>query len=293
MKNSRLCSLLFCPATAEVRVRKIPQLGADAVAIDLEDAVASDRKVDARDLVPSLLEEFGGMGAYVRVNNVRSGLAEGDVAAVVHPNLDGIVLSKVESADEVRLMDQCLEEAERANGLPVGSVSMLLLIESAKGIHSASAALEASDRVETGIFGYVDFMVDVGIERIDTSASAEEVLFARSSLVVSARVADRRPPLDGPFIDIKDVDGCLAQCRQARTLGYYGKMLIHPDQIGPAHAGFHPSEDEAREAQRVIDAWIVAEANGTAAIMVDGRLVDYPVAERARRIVAASQSRRA
>jgi citrate lyase subunit beta/citryl-CoA lyase len=164
---------------------------------------------------------------------------------------------------------------------------MMLLIESALGVHRATEILAASDSVETGIFGFVDFMLDLGIDVIDTSDEAEELLLARSSLVLAARVAGRRPPLDGPFIDISASERFLAQCAQARRLGFAGKMLIHPSQVELTHRGFAPSPEEAAQARRVVEQFTVAEANGVAAIVVDGRLVDYPVMMRAQRIVDA------
>jgi citrate lyase subunit beta / citryl-CoA lyase len=285
-----LRSLLFCPATAPRPLAKLPFVGADAVAIDLEDAVTNDRKVDARADLRAALDTFADVRTYVRVNHPSTGLTEGDIHGVVHPCLDGIVLPKVESADTVRDADAWLAAAEREHGVPEGSTAMLLLIESALGVHHAAEALAASDRVETGIFGFVDFMLDMGIDIIDTSDDAEELLLARSSVVLAARVAGRRAALDGPFIDISAGDRFLAQCAQARRLGFAGKMLIHPSQVELTHRGFAPGADEAAQARRVVEQFAEAEARGVAAIVVDGRLVDYPVMMRAQRIVDAYES---
>jgi len=284
----RLRSLLFCPATEPRRVRKLPHLGADAVAIDLEDAVTDDRKAGARAEVFALLDELAGVRTYVRVNSHATGLTEGDIAAIVHPSLDGIVLPKVESPEQVRDAAGWLAAAERERGLQDGHTKMLLLLESARGVHFAADILAADERVETAIFGFVDFMLDLGIDAIDTSDSTEELLFARSAIVLAARVAGRRPPLDGPFIDIDDKERFLRQCVQGRALGFAGKMLIHPSQVPLTHEGFRPPEAEAAAAARVVEAFEAAEAGGSAAIVVDGRLVDYPVAQRARRILAAA-----
>jgi citrate lyase subunit beta / citryl-CoA lyase len=285
--NPSLRSLLFCPATAPRPLAKLPAIGADAVAIDLEDAVTNDRKVDARADLREALERFADVRTYVRVNHPGTGLTEGDIHGVLHPNLDGIVLPKVESPETVEAADAWLAAAERERGLEPGRTAMLLLIESAEGIHRAVEILGASERVETGIFGFVDFMLDLGIDLIDTSETTEELLFARSSLVISARAAGRRPPLDGPFIDISAGERFLAQCAQARRLGFAGKMLIHPSQVAPTHHGFAPTADEAEQARRVVEQFAEAEANGVAAIVVDGRLVDYPVMMRAHRIIDA------
>jgi citrate lyase subunit beta/citryl-CoA lyase len=285
-------SLLFCPATAPRPLAKLPATGADAVAIDLEDAVTNDRKVDARAALKAALDRFGEIRTYVRVNHPSTGLTEGDVHGVLHPNLDGIVLPKVESAETVRAAGAWLAAAERANGIREGQTRILILLESALGIHRAAEILAADERVETAIFGFVDFMLDLGIDTIDTSEGAEELLLARSSVVLAARVAQRPQPLDGPFIDISARDRFLAECRQARRLGFGGKMLIHPSQVELTHRGFAPTADEAQQARRVVDQFAEAERNGVAAIVVDGRLVDYPVMMRAQRIVDAYERAR-
>jgi citrate lyase subunit beta / citryl-CoA lyase len=282
-----LRSLLFCPATAPRPLGKLPFVGADAVAIDLEDAVTNDRKRDARSELRAALERFESPRTYVRVNHPDTGLTQGDIEGIMHPHLDGIVLPKVESPETVRAADQWLAEAERANGLTAGATAMLILIESAIGVHRATEILAASDRIETGIFGFVDFMLNLGIDVIDTSEDTEELLVARSMLVLAARVAGRRPPLDGPFIDISDSERFLRQCVQGRRLGFAGKMLIHPSQVELTHRGFAPTAEEAEQARRVVAQFAEAEAGGVAAIVVDGRLVDYPVMLRAQRIVDA------
>jgi citrate lyase subunit beta/citryl-CoA lyase len=282
-----LRSLLFCPATAPRPLSKLPSIGADAVAIDLEDAVTNERKRDARAELRAALDNFARTRTYVRVNHPDTGLTEGDIRGIIHPNLDGIVLPKVEDRDTVRAADEWLVTAERANGLEPGSISMLVLIESAIGVHRAAEILAASERIETGIFGFVDFMLNLGIDVIDTSENTEELLLARSMLVLAARVAGRRPPLDGPFIDISDKERFLRQCIQGRRLGFAGKMLIHPSQVEPTHQGFAPTAEEAEQARRVVEQFTGAEADGVAAIVVDGRLVDYPVMMRAQRIIDA------
>lgn len=283
-----LRSLLFCPATEPRRIQKLPHLGADAVAVDLEDAVPDDRKTAARDEARRGLEHLGPVRAYVRVNNPSTGRTEGDIDAVVSPNLDGIVLPKVEDAETVIEADDWITVAERREGIPPGSTSLLVLLESGLGVHNAVEILRASPRVETAIFGFVDFMLDIGINTIDHTTGAEELLYARSAVVVAARAARRSPPLDGPFIDIEAPDAFTAQCRQARSIGFRGKMLIHPSQVPLSHAGFAPDAREVAAARRIIEAFEVAERSGQAAVVVDGRLVDYPVVSRAQRIVAAA-----
>lgn len=284
-----LRSLLFCPATEPRRVAKLPSIGPDAAALDLEDAVADELKTAARDQAREAIAGLGSLRTYVRVNNPSTGRTQGDIEAVVQPALDGIVLPKVEDADTVREADWWLRAAERRAGVPEGHTAMLILLESGRGIHNAADILAASPRVETAIFGFVDFMLDVGIDAVDHTAEATELLYARSAVVVAARAARCSPPLDGPFINIRDEEAFTRQCRQARSLGYRGKMLIHPSQVSLSHVGFAPTAEEVASAQRILDEFEKAEAQGVAAVVVDGRLVDYPVVSRARRIVDAAQ----
>lgn len=283
-----LRSLLFCPATEPRRLAKLPHLGADAVAVDLEDAVSEDRKTAARAEARAALDALADVRSYVRVNDMSTGRTQDDIDAVMSPNLDGIVLPKAEDPAMVVEVDQWLAAAERREGKPVGETALLVLIESGLGVHNAVEIMRASARIETAIFGFVDFMLDVGINTIDHSPTAEELLYARSAIVVAARAARTSPPLDGPFIDVSAPDAFLAQCRQGRSLGFRGKMLIHPSQIALSHQGFAPDASEVAAARRIIESFQAAQRDGQAAVVVDGRLVDYPVVYRAQRIIDAA-----
>ncbi|MCW2843372.1 MAG: citrate lyase subunit beta / citryl-CoA lyase [Nocardioides sp.] len=284
-----LRSLLFCPATEPRRLAKLPNLGADAVAVDLEDSVAESEKDAARAKAKEAVAGYGPVRTYVRVNDLSTGRTQGDIDGVTCAGLAGIVLPKVDDADMIRQADEWLTRAEEREGVAVGKTRVLVLLETGRGIHNAVPILSASPRVETAIFGFVDFMLDVGIDVIDHTPQAEELLYARSSVVIAARVAGTSPPLDGPFIDIGAPEAFEAQCRQARALGFRGKMLIHPSQVALSHTGFAPSAEEADAARRIVAAFAVAEQAGNAAVVVDGRLVDYPVVQRAQRIIEAAR----
>jgi citrate lyase subunit beta / citryl-CoA lyase len=286
--TARLRSLLFCPATSARRVRKMLELAPDAAALDLEDAVTDDNKTAARQQARAGIAEIAPIRSYVRVNHPSTGRAHGDIDAVVQPALDGIVLPKVEDGDTVQAADGWITAAERQNGVEPGSTRLLVLIETARGIADAREILQASPRVETAVFGAHDYMLDLGIDGLDHSEGAEELLYARSALVVAARAARVSPPLDGPFIAFGETDRFVEMCRQARRMGFRGKMLIHPNQVALSHIGFAPTEVEIATANRIIEQFAEAEAEGAAAIVVDGRLVDYPIVARARRIVEAA-----
>lgn len=282
-----LRSLLFCPATEPDKVMKIPSKGADATAIDLEDSVSDSLKVSARGIAHATLEspEFEANHVYVRINGFRTGLAEEDIRQVVHRNLNGIVIPKAETSEQIRVASDILSQAESSNGWEPGSIRIIALIETGLGVHNAAGILGADARVLTGIFGFVDYMLDLGMNAIDHSNDAQELLFARSAVVNAAAAAGVSPPLDGPFVGIEKSDEFFSQCRQARTLGFQGKMLIHPNQVPLAHDAFRPSLDEVEQASRIVADFEAATSQGVASIVVDGRLVDYPVFFRARRIL--------
>lgn len=283
-----LRSLLFCPATSPRRVRKLIELAPDAAAIDLEDAVTDGNKSAARAQARQGIADIAAVRSYVRVNHTSTGRTREDIEAVVQPDLNGIVLPKVEDAETIRQADHWIAAAERMHGVEHGTTRILVLIESARGVADARDILQASPRIETAVFGAHDFMLDIGIEGLDHSDGAEELLYARSALVVAARAARVSPPLDGPFIAFREDEKFVEMCRQARRMGFRGKMLIHPSQVALSHIGFAPTAEEIATATTIIEQFAKAEAEGTAAIVVDGRLVDYPIADRARHILAAA-----
>ncbi|MEV8195278.1 CoA ester lyase [Rhodococcus pyridinivorans] len=289
--SARLRSLLFCPATNARAAQKMAELRPDAAALDLEDAVTDENKSDARELARSGVAATGPVRTYVRVNNPSTGRTWEDILAVVQPALDGIVLPKVDDVDTVRAADAWLEAAERHHGVPVGSTRMLILIESAGGIVRATDILQASPRVETAVFGAHDYMLDLGIQGLDHSDGAEELLYARSALVVAARAAGVAKPLDGPFLAFREDQKFLDMCKQARMMGFQGKMLIHPRQVELTHTGFAPSDAELKMARNMLADFTKSEAKGAAATVSEGRLVDYPIADRARRILLESSDR--
>lgn len=284
-----LRSLLFCPATTLRRVRKMLEIAPDAAALDLEDAVPDDDKTAARAQARAGIAEIAAVRSYVRVNHPSTGRTQDDIEAVIQPDLNGIVLPKVEDVQTVQAADEWISAAERLHGVQDGSTRLLILIESARGIDDAREILQASPRIETAVFGAHDFMLDMGIDGLDHSESAEELLYARSALVIAARAARVSPPLDGPFISFKEDERFVQMCRQARQMGFRGKMLIHPNQVSLSHKGFAPTDEEVAMAKTIIKDFAKAEAEGAAAIVINGRLVDYPIVDRARQILKAAE----
>ncbi len=277
-----LRSLLFAPGNHPRKLEKVGTFGSDAIVLDLEDAVADAEKEGARATVRAALETYAPPTAvFVRVNGAETGRTEDDVEAVVCEHLDGLMVPKVERAETLTDLDRQLERLERECGLPVGHVRVLALIETARGlVRSEEIAFAAPARLLTFVFGLGDFSVDLGV---DLTPDATEILYGRSRVVVAARAARLRPALDGPYLDLQNVDGLVADTRRSRQLGFQGRVVVYPPQVEHVRRSYSElSPEEAERAQRVVDAFEQAEASGSASIQVDGRFVDYPIYERAR-----------
>lgn len=275
---------LFVPGTRPDRVDKALNAGADVIIIDLEDAVPLQLKEETRSKVREKVLEHGGRKIIVRVNAMGSGFCQGDLDEIIVKELACIMLPKVESPEQIREMNHRLLSLEGERGMPPGAVSVIPLIESARAVQNIFPILsEKTDpaRVLTAAFGAADYSLDLGMEM---TKQGQELVYPRSRIAIACRAAQMEPPLDTPFmIDLKDMEGLKADAMRAKQLGFQGKLCIHPNQIGPCHAIFSPTKEEILYAEKVIQAFEEAEAGGVAAIQLDGRFIDYPVVERARR----------
>jgi citrate lyase subunit beta/citryl-CoA lyase len=209
-----------------------------------------------------------------------------DLVGVVVPGVDGIVLPKLESADEIKAADWMIGALERENGLPPGRVDLLPIIETAAGFTSLETIARAKTRVRRLAFGAGDFTFDLGIT---WSRDELELLPYRSAFVVISRAAGLEAPVDTVWVDLKDAEGFALSSAHARVLGFQGKLCIHPDQVPVANQTFSPDEQAVAQARRVIEAFNQAEARGLASIQLDGRFIDYPIVFAARRVVAQAE----
>jgi citrate lyase subunit beta / citryl-CoA lyase len=284
-----LRSLLFCPANEPRKVRRLSGSGADAVVLDLEDAVADSQKVAARTSAREALPTLTSVLRSVRVNAFETGLTAGDVAAVVCPDLDAIVLPKAETVQDMRRLDRLIAKAEAANGVAAGSVGVIAIVETCAGIAAALEVAGSSPRLITLVFGSGDLATDLGLPTVRGDLSAA-LAYGRAKIVYDARAAGLPPPLDGPFLKIRDQAALEEDCMVSRSLGHRGRICIHPDQVPVVNRVFGPDPDEVVFARKVIDAFAQAERTGSAAIAVDGVFVDYPIVYKAERIVALAES---
>ncbi len=291
MAASVLRSFLFAPGNHPRRVEKALTLAADAVILDLEDAVAAGEKVAARKTVVEALSKPRTGRGYVRVNAIGTQWCLGDVMEVVRPGIDGIVLPKVESAADLRTIDWLIANLERERGLPPGGIDLLPIIETAAGFSRLDRIFGARSlkdykgpwRVKRMAFGAADFASDVGMT---WTAGEEELAEPRARIVIASRAAGIEPPIDTVWVRLADAAGLRASVERSLHLGFQGRMCIHPDQVSVVNEIFTPSPEEAARAKKIVDAFKAAEASGVASIQVDGAFVDYPVFHRAERVLA-------
>jgi citrate lyase subunit beta/citryl-CoA lyase len=278
-------SVFYIPGNNVKFIEKAPVTPADIITLDLEDSVPPDEKPKARELVRENLKLAGSGGStvYVRVNNWETLMTNDDLEAIVHEGLSGVCLAKCGGADHVQRLDWKLEELERRRGLKVGSIAIQLLIETAKGVMNAYASACASKRVNSLIFGAVDYTKDM---RVKLTSEGQEQYWARASVPVAARAAGC-VAIDCPFVDVKNMDAFKESTRFGRQLGFEGKMLIHPDQIMPSHEIYTPSAEDVEWAEGVVKVFEEEGlAKGKAAVTYKGKMVDTPVYDNARTILA-------
>ena len=275
-------SYLFAPGNHERRVEKALGLGADVVILDLEDAVAISEKKSTRELINKTLEQPRNCAVFVRVNAYDTEFCYGDICSIVSENLDGIVLPKLESLDDLRSIDWLLGNLEQERGLPNGSIDLMPIIETAVGLVNIREITRADTRVKRLAFGGGDYTRDLGME---WTLKEDELLPVRSEMVLASRFGKLEPPVDTVFIHIKEHDAFRSSCSNILGLGFQGKMCIHPDQVPVTNDTFTPDPEEVKWSQRVIDEFAKAEKAGIASIQVDGYFVDYPIVEKAQRTV--------
>ncbi|MGJ7441914.1 HpcH/HpaI aldolase/citrate lyase family protein [Aquipuribacter sp. MA13-6] len=296
-------SVLAVPGSSTRMLEKSKGLPVDAVLLDLEDAVADDAKATARQNVVAALREGGWQAATVtvRVNGWASAHTVVDVTAVLQgagAAVDCLVLPKASDPGHVQALDLVLTQLERANGLPVGRIGLEVQVEDAAGLLHAPALASASPRVESLVLGPADLMADLGMrslqpgEQPDGYTPGDAHHHTLMSILVAAR-AHGVHAVDGPYLQVRDVDGFRRQARRSAALGYDGKWVLHPDQVEACNEVFSPSPAAYERAEDVLDAlaWFASpEGGGRGAAMLGEEMVDAASAAMARRVVAAGRA---
>lgn len=262
-------SLLFVPSNRPDRFEKASRSGADAVILDLEDSVGVSQKAASRDNLQAGadLAVAAGQSVYVRVNPVGTEWHTEDLAAAARINARGVIVPKCEDIDVVNEIDRGLAEG----------LELFVIMETAAGVLNAAALCRPTDRIRRVSFGAYDFALDMGV--VPEQAYAL-MTWARIQVAMAA-VAGGVQPIDTAFADVRDPDAMRRQTEEAHGMGFTGKFAIHPDQVPIINEVLSPSPEEIDTAQRIVAAFDEAERDGIAAITVDDKLVDYPIAQRA------------
>ena len=276
-------SLLYVPVTSERFVAKAHERGADAIILELEDGVAASEKARARGMVAEAAPRVGQSGAdvLVRVNRPWR-LAVPDLEAVIGPDVRGLVLPKVDSAEHLLALAEIASSVESERGLEDGHTVFFPRIEGPKGVLNAAEICAAHPRVVAVGLGSSDYTISTGME-----AGGEGNAIA-SFLVVNAAVAAGILPLGltGAIVGFSDLDGFRRSAQESRAMGLRGAPCVHPSQVPILNEVFSPTADELERARRVVEEYERALAAGEGAITVDGEFVDVPFYEQAKRLLA-------
>ena len=285
-------SFLFVPANVPRRVEKAQTLNADAVILDLEDSVAPSDKPASRGAIVAALGRPWQSLLYVRVNAPSTQWCYADLVATVRKGIDGVVVPKIESAADLHAIDWLLAALERERGIAEGSLDLMPQVETAAGVQRVDRILQARNlrpyrgpwRVKRVCFGAADYANDLGLS---PTLDEPELADARARVVLASRAAGMENPIDSPWFHFKETAAFSRALERSRRGGFQGRCCVHPDQIAPVNEAYRPTSQEIAAAERIVAAFAEAEKRGTAAIEVDGQMVDYPVAHRAQALLDA------
>lgn len=276
-------SLLYVPASAGKFVAKAHERGADAVILDLEDGVAPDAKAGARAGLPASVASVrrGGAEVLVRINRPLR-MAVQDIAAAVAAGADALVCTKIMGADHARLLSELTAESEAGTGRPIGSVRFVALIEDAPALAHAQSIAAADPRVVALGVGGEDLATDLGAE-----PTPDALDLPKRMGVIAARAAGVLPlGFIGTVAGLKDLDGYRAMLRRSRAIGFACASCVHPSQVPIINEEYGARPEEVERAKRLIAAFEAALAEGRGAVAFEGEMIDKPVVDRARNLIA-------
>ncbi len=276
-------TMMYVTGNNPANIMEAHLYGSDSIMFDLEDSVSLKEKDSARFLVYNALKtmDYGNVETVVRINGLDTQFGRDDLEAMVRAQPDIIRLPKTETKQDIIDVDNMIGEIEKQIGLEVGSTKIMAAVESPLGVMNAYEIATASKRLVAIAIGAEDFVTNMKTTR---SPEGIELLAARSNLLMAARAAGIYA-LDTVYTNIKDDDGFMDEVKLIKQLGFDGKSVIHPRQIGMVHKIYTPTEKEIRNAVRVVGAIKEAESKGSGVIALDGKMIDGPVVDRAYRVL--------
>jgi citrate lyase subunit beta/citryl-CoA lyase len=283
--------MLFVPGNTPAMVKDAHIYGSDSIIFDLEDSVSPYEKDAARLLVQCSLEalDYGTTERVVRVNALDTPWVADDVRAMVAAGIEVVRLPKTETAADIQKLEGLVAAAEAACGRPEGSVLLMAAIESPLGVINAFHIASASRRMVAIALSAEDYVTSMKTSR---SRDGVELTEARGRIVVAAKAAGIMA-IDTVFTDVADEEGFAREVALVKQMGFDGKSVINPNQIPVVHAIYTPRKEEVLQARRILQAAAEAEARGSGVTSLDGKMIDKPIVERARRVLALAQTGRA
>ncbi len=281
-------SMLFTPGHRPDLIAKASRSAADAVIVDLEDAVATSAKDQARSNLASL--PAGALPYFVRLNGFETTALWEDLVAAADAGAEGVILPKAESRQVMLKVCGALSVLETAAGRPEGSIALIPMIETAVGVQNAFEILDGCPRVEAVMFGsgeQGDLVADLGVQWEPTGTGLH---YSRSRVLLAARAAGVPHPIDGVFMNFRDQAALRTESQLARRLGYVAKLAIHPAQVTVINQVFTPTPEEVAHHRAILEMFEKAEREGTASVGADGKMIDYAVARTARSVLARSDA---
>jgi citrate lyase subunit beta/citryl-CoA lyase len=280
-------SMLFVPGGNQKMAAKALGLDADSLIIDLEDSVAPQLKKEAREFVKDFITEteFGGKEVSVRINSLKTEYGEEDLGVIMQAKPHTLIIPKVEAAVEMKKLDSMMTKIEEKKDLPIGGTALMPLIETPLGIVNIDEIAMSTARLTGLLFGAGDFTRET---RGQITRDRWELYYPLIRIVIAARAANV-DAIDSPYFDVKDPEGCEANARQAKILGYDGKSVIHPLQVEVVNKVFTPTPQEVEHSRKVIEAYQRAEAEGKGATQLEGQLIENVHASIARRILKTAE----
>lgn len=275
--------MMFIPGNNPSMITDGHLYGSDSIMFDLEDATSIKEKDSARFLVYNALKtiDYGKTETVVRVNGLDTPFGRDDIEAMVHARVNIIRLPKTDTPEDVINADNLITEVEEKCGMEYGTIKMMAAIESPIGIINAYKIATASKRLVAIAIGAEDFVTNMKTNR---SASGVELVAARGQLLLAARAAGLYC-LDTVYSDINNTEGLIEEAKMIKQMGFDGKSVIHPRQIGIVHKIYEPTEKEIKHAIKVLYAIKEAEERGSGVVAVDGKMADGPIIERAHRVI--------
>ncbi len=279
-------SMLYIPGNNPAMLQNGGVYGADSVLLDLEDAVALNQKDAARILVRNMIKEISyyGCEVTVRLNHTSTPFGDADLEEIVPLQPAAIRFPKTETVEELATLIKRIEDIENKHNLPHDKMTIHAMIETAIGVKNVYDIATYSKRVDAITIGGQDLTADMGIVKTKDNAGID---YARKRIVMAAKAA-KIDAIDTVFADIEDEEGLIAETEYIKKIGFSGKAVINPRQISVVNEVFMPTEQEIRKASKIYAGWVKAKKEGIGVFAIDGKMIDAPVMERAKRVLEIS-----